>query len=86
MRKATKIISNKENIVIEEQKEKWGDKYEEYSTKIKTCIEEVKHLTIQYEGKPITAVFHAISNGQTENATDVWGGNYSYLVSVSPQA
>lgn len=72
-------------FTTDEQKEKWGEKYDEYVLKIKKCIEEVKNLTIQYNDKPITAVFYAISNGQTENATDVWGGNYPYLVSVSSE-
>lgn len=72
-------------FTTDEQKAKWGEKYDEYVSKIKKCIEEVKNLTIQYNDKPITAVFYAISNGQTENATDVWGGNYPYLVSVSSE-
>ena len=72
-------------FTVDEQKAKWGEKYDEYVNKIKKCIEEVKDVTIQYNDKPITAVFYAISNGQTENATDVWGGNYPYLVSVSSE-
>lgn len=72
-------------FTVDEQKAKWGENYDEYVGKIKKCIEEVKNLTIQYNNKPITAVFYAISNGQTENATDVWGGNYPYLVSVSSE-
>ena len=69
-------------LTVDEQKEKWGENYEKNAEKIKKCIEEVKNLTIQYNGKPITAAFHAISNGKTENATDVWGGDYPYLISV----
>ena len=65
-----------------EQKEKWGENYKTYYEKIKKCVEEVMNVIIVYENKPINAVFHAISNGQTENATDVWGGEYPYLVSV----
>ena len=38
---------------------------------------------MQYNDEYICAVFHAISNGTTENATDVWGGKYPYLISVS---
>lgn len=72
-------------FTADEQRAKWGEKYDEYVAKIKKCIEEVKTLTIQYNNKPITAVFYAISNGQTENATDVWGGNYPYLISVSSE-
>ncbi len=70
-------------LTEDEQKEKWGDNYDEYRKKIEKCVDEVLNLTIQYNGEPINAVFHAISNGQTENATDVWGGEYQYLVSVA---
>lgn len=69
-------------LTVDEQKEKWGEKYDENAAKIKKCIEEVKNFTIQYNGLPITAAFHSISNGRTENASDVWGGDYPYLISV----
>ena len=69
-------------LTEDEQKEKWGDNYKAYREKIEKCVDEVIDLTIQYDGEPINAVFHSISNGQTENATDVWGGEYPYLVSV----
>ena len=66
----------------EQQKEKWGENYNTYYEKIKKCVEEVINVIIVYDNEPINAVFHAISNGLTENATDVWGGEYPYLVSV----
>lgn len=66
----------------EEQKKKWNENYDAYREKIEKCIDEVGNLTLQYDDEYICAVFHAISNGTTENATDVWGGNYPYLVSV----
>lgn len=70
-------------LTEDEQKEKWGENYDTYREKIEKCVDEVIDLTIQYDGEPINAVFHSISNGQTENATDVWGGEYSYLISVN---
>lgn len=70
-------------LSTDEQKEKWGDNYEKYREKIEKCVDEVISLTLQYNGEPITAAFHAISNGQTENASDVWGGDYPYLISVT---
>ena len=66
----------------EKQKEKWKDNYDIYREKIEKCIDEVGNFTLQYNNEYICAVFHAISNGQTENAADVWGGKYPYLVSV----
>ena len=69
-------------LTEEEQREKWGENYETYHGKIEKCVNEVLNVLLIYENEPINAVFHAISNGQTENADDVWGGNYPYLVSV----
>lgn len=70
-------------LTVDEQKEKWGENYDTYREKIEKCVDEVIDFTIQYDGEPINAVFHSISNGQTENATDVWGGEYPYLISVN---
>ena len=69
-------------IDIDARKEKWGDNYSKYREKAEKCVDEVMDLIIQYDGEPITAAFHAISNGKTENASDVWGGTYPYLISV----
>lgn len=70
-------------LTEDEQRKKWGENYDTYREKIEKCVDAVIDLTIQYDGEPINAVFHSISNGQTENATDVWGGEYPYLVSVN---
>ena len=39
----------------EEQKEKWGDKYGEYSEKIMSCVKEVSNKVITYKGEYIAA-------------------------------
>ncbi len=64
------------------QREKWGDNYDKYRAKIEKCVDEVINITVRYNGEPIMAAFHSISNGTTENAADVWGGSYPYLTSV----
>ena len=69
-------------LTTEQQKEKWGDNYDIYVSKISKCIDEVINLTLQYEGEYINSVFHSMSNGRTEDAKDVWGGDYPYLKSV----
>lgn len=66
-----------------EQRSKWGDNHDTYREKIEKCVDEVIDFVIFYDDKPINAVFHSISNGKTENATDVWGGEYPYLISVN---
>ncbi len=70
-------------LTKEKQKEKWKDNYDTYRKKIEKCVDEVINCTLQYKGEYINAIFHSISNGKTENASDVWGGNYPYLVSVA---
>ena len=70
-------------LTKERQKEKWKDNYDTYRKKIEMCVDEVMNYTLEYDGKYINAAFHSISNGKTENASDVWGGNYPYLVSVA---
>lgn len=70
-------------LTEDEQREKWDENFDTYREKIEKCVDEVIDFTIQYNGEPINAVFHSISNGQTENATDVWGGEYPYLISVN---
>ncbi|MBR1810706.1 MAG: stage II sporulation protein D [Clostridia bacterium] len=61
----------------------WGDAYEENYKKIRDAVAAVENLSIIYEGKPILAAYFAISGGRTENASDIWGGNYPYLRSTA---
>lgn len=65
--------------------EKWGEKADEYTNKIKTAINEVIGYMITYDNKPIVAVYHAISSGKTEDAKDIWGEEYPYLKPVSSE-
>ena len=68
--------------LAEQAEEKWGDKAEYYTGIIRRAVEETDGEVILYEGAPIAAVFHATSSAKTENASDVWGGEAPYLVSV----
>ncbi|MBQ8004137.1 MAG: stage II sporulation protein D [Oscillospiraceae bacterium] len=60
----------------------WSSDAEEYTNKITRAVSETDGEILLYDGEPITAVFHSTSSGKTENASDVWGGNVPYLVSV----
>lgn len=49
------------------------------------AVDDTKNLVLTYDGKLITAVYHAISGGITETAAGAWGGNpenYPYLTVV----
>ena len=69
-------------LTKEQMKERWGEKYDTYSSKLKRVIEETENEYIAYENEPILAVFHAISSGRTSYSKDVWGNSIPYLISV----
>lgn len=68
---------SKENAVS-----RWGEKSQEYTKKINDCIDAVLNEILVYNNKPIFAAYHAISNGKTNNCSDVFGKDIPYLISV----
>ena len=64
----------------------WGKNQNNYQNKIKNAIAETDGELLLYGGKPISAVFFAISSGKTERAADVWGTDVPYLQSVESEA
>lgn len=69
-------------ISRESLQSKWGDKADEYIGKIEAAVKETKNLLITYNHKPITAVYHAVSSGLTEDCKNVWGKEVAYLKPV----
>ncbi len=70
-------------ITDEEAKDKWGKNASLYFKKCKNAVKETSGVIAVYNNEPIKAVFHSVSGGRTENASDVWGGELVYLKSVS---
>lgn len=68
-----------------ELKERFGSNYEQYYQKVAACVDAVYPQILTYEKEPILAAFHAISGGRTETASNVWGGEYPYLVAVDSE-
>lgn len=68
-----------------ELKERFGSNYEQYYQKVSACVDAVYPQILTYEKEPILAAFHAISGGRTETASNVWGGEYPYLVAVDSE-
>ena len=66
-------------ITEQKAREKWGDNAEEYIAKIKKAVAETEGELICYKGEPITAFYHAISGGKTEDPKNVWGKALPYL-------
>ncbi len=62
---------------------KWGnDWYAKYYPSIELSVTAVLGKIITCNNLPINAVFHAVSNGKTCSAKEVWGTDISYLQSV----
>lgn len=66
----------------EGRKKKWGDKEKEYTDKILSAIDSVLGQTVTYNGKLALTLYTAISGGKTEDAKNIWGKEYPYLVAV----
>ncbi|MBQ7491141.1 MAG: stage II sporulation protein D [Clostridia bacterium] len=60
----------------------WGGGAEMYQERICRAVKETDGLILTYGGEPIAAVFCAASAEQTESASDVWGEEMPYLISV----
>lgn len=60
----------------------WGSHFNTYYSKVQRAISETKGQYLTYNGTYIEAVFHSTSNGKTEDASNVWGYSFPYLVSV----
>jgi len=69
-------------ISVEEAKTKWGKNASLYLKKCKKAVAETEGIIAVFNNEPIKAVFHSVSGGMTENASDVWGEAVSYLVST----
>lgn len=69
-------------ITPDKAKEKWGDKYSEYSEKIKKAVDSVFGKVVTYDGKCALTLYTAISGGKTEAAKNLWGKDIPYLTPV----
>ena len=69
----------------DELAERWGDSFGEYWDKICAACDATSGQVLTYEGDLAQAVFHASSDGMTEDSGAVWS-EVPYLVSVdSPE-
>ncbi len=61
----------------------WDGNYEEYYANVRNAVYETEGEIITYDNRPICALYHSSSVGQTEDCVAVFGGTYPYLKSVS---
>ena len=66
----------------EQLKEKWGSNFDTYYNKFSSNVNSVFVQKIKLGDETIVATYHAISAGNTEASSDVFGGEKSYLVPV----
>ena len=68
-----------------ERKEKWGDDFNKYESKLRNIVTEIQGEYLTYNDKICVAAFSAICTGTTETAENVWGSKTPYLVSVKSE-
>lgn len=69
-------------ISPEKARNKFGDSAEEILERFQTIVKDVSGYMITYNGTAALTVYHAVSSGKTQAASDVWGGSLPYLISV----
>lgn len=67
----------------QQRKDRWGDNYQNYETAVENAVDATIGQTLKIDGQLVDATYFAISSGETENASDLWGGGQSCLVSVA---
>lgn len=70
-------------ITEETAREFYGDEADLYWGKICDAADSVLCYVMEYGDEPIVAAYHAISAGQTEDASNVWSGSAPYLQSAA---
>ncbi len=65
-----------------QRKQKYASECTALEKRAGALVDAVQDKLIYCDGEIICAVYHAISGGKTENAKDIWGGDYKYLKSV----
>jgi len=75
-------INDQVYLSVEQMKSKWGNDFDYYYNRVKSAVDATKGQVITYNDNLIIAYYFAISNGYTDNATNVFNENKSYLVSV----
>ncbi|MBN2395191.1 MAG: SpoIID/LytB domain-containing protein, partial [Candidatus Atribacteria bacterium] len=78
---ANKYIEKGYNICATTNSQAYGGFYHEHPA-TNRAVDRTKGIVISYQGKPINAVYHSDSGGNTENSENVWGGYEPYLRSV----
>ncbi len=66
----------------EQAKQLYKDDYDKAREKILDAVKSVETKCLTYENKPVIVAFHAVSDGHTRSAKEVWGQDIPYLCTV----
>lgn len=80
---STDSNENQGYMTKDDMQKAWGENFDKNYKKIKSAVDAVSGLYLEYDGEPILAAYFAVSSGKTENAADIWGKEYKYLTAVS---
>ncbi len=69
----------------EKAKELYKDDYETAQKRVAQAVKESGAKHLEYNSEPIMIAFHAVSDGHTRSAKQVWGEEIPYLVSVESE-
>lgn len=75
-------VANQVYIDETARKAKWGTLFSQHEATLQEAIKETTGQVVMYDGVLITAMFHSMSNGQTESARGFSGNDVPYLNSV----
>jgi len=64
------------------RKGKWGEAYPTYDEKVWAAVRATEGEILTFHGVPAEALYFAVSNGQTDDSREVFGGDRPYLRSV----
>ncbi len=70
---------------IERMHSMWGKSFDENYNKIKNAVYSTAGEILEYDNKPILAVFCSTTNGHTEECENVWTQDIPYLSSVESE-
>jgi len=66
----------------DERREMWGGQYDKWNGVILKAVGDTDGMIIEYGGQPIDVLYHAASDGMTEDSQNVFSSARPYLVGV----
>jgi len=75
-------VSNQVYLDEDELKEKWGDNYIKYISKVRQAVNATSMEYLEYDNKIIDAFYFSTSNGYTEDSGIIFQQSLPYLQSV----